>query len=73
MKWIRDNGRQSFWEHNGNYYICSTSLDNSEVMVFKANPEGKVIDYLDLYVNYTKVNSHDYHMARFSQENSNGS
>ena len=69
------NGRQTVWEHNNNYYICSTALEGCkpEVMVFTADAEGYVTDYTDLYVSHTDVTNHDFHMSQFEKENGNGS
>jgi hypothetical protein len=69
------NGRQTIWEHNNNYYICSTALEGCkpEVMVFTADSSGRVTDYMDLYVSYTDVTNHDFHMSQFAKENGNGS
>lgn len=67
------NGRQSLWQNGNNFYVCSTALYLEEVMVFAADAEGYVTDYMDLYVDFTDVNNHDFHMALFAKELSNGS
>ena len=71
----KHNGRQTVWEHNNNYYICSTALEGCkpEVMVFTADAEGYVTDYMDLYVDYDHVTNHGYHMRIFAKELDYGS
>ena len=41
-------------------------------MVFTADSNGRVTDYMDLYVSYTDVTNHDFHMAQFEKENNSG-
>ena len=68
------NGRQTVWQSGNNYYICSTAVDSlrPEVMVFTADSNGRVTDYMDLYVSYTDVTNHNFHMAQFEKENNSG-
>lgn len=61
------NSRQTVWSHNNSYYVCSTSLDGSEVMVFDCDSEGNVVSYHDLYVAYDRVNNHTDHMLNFAK------
>lgn len=68
MNHIRDTQhRQSVWEHQGNYYLCSTSIDASEVMVFAADSTGEAGSYEDLYVSYDLAMSHAEHMEQFAK------
>lgn len=67
-----DNGRQSVWQVDNNYYVVSTSIDSSELMIFKADNQGKIISWQDLYVDYNDVRCHHYHLEKFLKEN-NGS
>lgn len=69
MKLINNkNYGKTLWSIDSEYYICSTSLDNSEVMVFQSDSNGNIVDYMDLYVSYTQVDNHAYHMEQFRSQ-----
>jgi hypothetical protein len=68
------NAKQSVWEKDGKYYLCSTSLNYiREVMVFKCNSEGKVEDWLELYCSRYYVENHSFHMSQWNKETINAS
>jgi len=64
----KENNRQTLWQDGNDFFICSTSFDHSEVMVFAANQKGEIKSFMDLYVDYDNVTDHDLHMARFAKE-----
>lgn len=68
MQKIKDlNERQTFWSHKDNYFIASTSIDGSEIMVFSATKEAEVEHWGELYVHYEFVTNHEHHMTNFKE------
>jgi hypothetical protein len=66
MEFIKNKScKQSLWTMDGKYYLISTSLDSSEVMIFSADEHGSVTDYMDLYVSYENVFDHASHAKDF--------
>ena len=66
------NERQSVWHVKtkdlDRHYLCSTSIDHSEVMIFRCDAHGEVEDWLEEYCNYHQVLNHHDHMDLFLQE-----
>jgi hypothetical protein len=62
------NERQSVWhvktEVLDRHFLCSTSIDHSEIMIFECNKDGTVEDWIEVYCNYTQVFNHHDHMER---------
>lgn len=71
QKLFDKNSDQSVWQDsNGNHYLCSTSTTTSfpEVMVFRCCNRGRVSDWSEIYVGYSDVTNHAYHMEILSNE-----
>lgn len=67
------NDRQSMWVYGrfDTSVIVSTSIDNTEVMIFFCNKDGKVLDWAEQYVSYENLNDHEFHMEQFKAINFN--
>lgn len=63
MNFVKDlNNRQSLWQTNdGSYLLCSTSHCGTEIMIFQADSQGNVTEWLEEYVDYSDTNNHTYH------------
>jgi hypothetical protein len=64
------NQRQSIWhiktDNFDRYYLVSTSIDHSEVMIFTCDRNGKVENWLEVYRNCTHdVFDHIYHIKGY--------
>jgi|NOAtaT_7_FD_contig_111_564178_length_2481_multi_9_in_0_out_0_4 hypothetical protein len=66
------NERQSVWHAKTEvldcHFLCSTSIDHSEVMIFECNKDGTVEDWIEVYCDYTQVFNHHDHMERYYKE-----
>lgn len=72
QKITNKNERQSVWhvktEKIDCHFLCSTSFDHSEVMIFKCDKNGEVEDWLEGYCNYKEVFHHHVHMERYYKD-----
>ena len=62
------NERQSVWQVLDRHYLCSTSFDHKEVMIFPCSEDGEVEDWLEVYCSYGQVFNHHDHVEKYYKD-----